>query len=85
LDSVEANLYLQLTTRFQEFVDVILKLSQMEAQIQSSLYATRFFKSFNKDLRIKSSDEVRNVLKVRRKKANIEKVLQLVSLEYSLS
>jgi len=57
----------------------------MEAQIQNSLFVARFFRNLNKELKVKCSDEVKSVLKVRRKKTNIEKVVQLVSINYSLS
>jgi len=80
LDHVELNLYYQITSRFQEFLDVILKLNQMEAQIQNCLYSIKFFRNFNKELKTKCSDKVQNVLRLKRRKINIEKTLALLEI-----
>ena len=52
----------------------------MEMQIQNSLYSTKFFKNMNNELKHKCSEEVRKVLKLRHKKANMQKVLEIVNV-----
>ena len=78
LDLVEVNLYHQVTSRFEEYLDVLLKINQLENQIQTSLYSIKFFKNFNLELRNKFSGKVQGVLRVNRRKLNIEKTLGLV-------
>jgi len=78
LDLVEENLYYQITNKFQAFLDVILKLNQMELQIQNSLYSIRFLRSFNADLKNTCSDKVTKTLRLKRRKINIEKTLAIV-------
>lgn len=77
LDHVELNLYYQITNRFQEFLDVILKLNQMDIQIHNCLHSIKFFREFNKELRVKCADKVNHVLKLKRRKMNIEKTIRI--------
>lgn len=75
---VEYNLYLHLTTKFQEFLDIILKLSQMEAQIHTAINSIKFFRNMNRDLKAKCSEEVKQVLAMRKRKANLQQTFELV-------
>lgn len=83
MDFVEVNLYHQVTSKFEEYLDVLLKINKMESQINHSLYSIRFFRTFNEELRNKFSNKVQGVLRLKRRKINIEKTLALVNIHDS--
>jgi len=80
LDLVDESLYHQITHRFEEFLEILLKLNNLESQIHNSVYSIRFFKNFNNELRQKLSSKVQGVLTLKRRKINIEKTLALIDL-----
>jgi len=75
---IDESLYYQVTQRFEEFLQVILKINKMEEQINNSIYGVRFFRRFNQELQHKFSNKVKTVLKLKRRKIHIEKTLALV-------
>lgn len=82
LDEIELNLYYQITTRFQSFLDMILNLNKMEGQIDESLNKIRRLRDYQKLLRenlLKPSEEI---LHLKRKKLNLEKIIHQVYLSY---
>jgi len=80
LDLVDESLYHQITHRFEEFLEILLKLNNLESQIHNSVYSIKFFKNFNNELRHKLSSKVQGVLTLKRRKINIEKTLALIDL-----
>lgn len=78
MDLIEVNLHYQITERFQEFLDVILKINQMEAQIENALYEIKFFRGFNQMLKEDSKQNVLKISKLQKRKINIQSTLELV-------
>jgi vacuolar protein sorting-associated protein 54 len=80
LDLVEMNLFYQITSRFQEFLDVILKLNEMEKQIENCLNGIHFLRNNNKDYKTKLIAPSVKILTLKRRQLNIQKTLQLLDL-----
>ncbi len=77
---VEENLFYQITDKFQAFLDVILKLNQMEVQINNSLQSIKFIKTANGSFKGNCAERVEKTLRLKRRKINVEKTLALMEL-----
>ena len=78
LDEIELNLYYQITTRFQTFLDMILNLNKMEGEIDESLNKIRKLRDYQTLLRENLLKPSQKILQLKRKKLNIEKTIHQV-------
>ena len=82
LDEIELNLFSQITTRFQSFLDMILNINKMEGEINESLDKIRKLRDYQKLLRENLLKPSQKILQLKRKKLNIEKIIHQVYLPY---
>lgn len=78
LDEIELNLYYQITTRFQTFLDMILNLNKMEGEIDESLNKIKKLRDYQTLLRENLLKPSQKILQLKRKKLNIEKTIHQV-------
>ena len=80
---MEVNLLYQIRSRFSEFLEMMLKLNQMEEEITACHQRVMALRKFSKGLKDRFVVNGLMIIKKKKKYIKIQKTLQIVSISFS--
>jgi len=78
LEKVKANLYSQISSKFDFIIETIHTLTLQEQKIDKSLRAIKALKESNKKLKETNTSQIIDILKLKKKQLNLQKTKQIL-------